>query len=96
MAENPHRSKKSHPQRHGSMGSHSGQGKGGGKQHQKKKTPKKPLKQNAYAVTMKNLVPSEVTTTSGGEREKCIIKDGPFRTGGGRYIQQVFLLCSSQ
>ena len=32
--------------------------------------PKKPLKQNAYAVTMKNSVPSEVTTTSGGEREK--------------------------
>ena len=27
-------------------------------------------KQNAYAVTMKNSVPSEVTTTSGGEREK--------------------------
>ena len=39
-------------------------------QHQKKKTPKKPPKQNAYAVTMKNSVPSEVTTTSGGEREK--------------------------
>ena len=35
----------------------------------KKKTPKKPPKQNAYAVTMKNSVPSEVTTTSGGERE---------------------------
>ena len=31
--------------------------------------PKKPLKQNAYAVTFKNLVLSEVTTTSGGERE---------------------------
>ena len=27
-------------------------------------------RQNAYAVTMKNSVPSEVTTTSGGEREK--------------------------
>ena len=32
-------------------------------------TPKKPPKQNAYAVTFKNSVPSEVTTTSGGERE---------------------------
>ena len=32
--------------------------------------PKKPPKQNGYAVTMKNSVPSEVTTTSGGEREK--------------------------
>ena len=31
--------------------------------------PKKPLKQKAYAVTFKNSVPSEVTTTSGGERE---------------------------
>ena len=52
-------------------GSYNGQGKGGGnRQHQKKKTPKKPPKQNAYAVTMKNSVPSEVTTTSGGEREK--------------------------
>ena len=67
----PHRSKKSHPQRHGSMGSYSGQGKGGGnRQHQKKKTPKKPPKQKAYAVTFKNSVPSEVTTTSGGKREK--------------------------
>ena len=26
---------------------------------------------------------------------QCIIKDGPFRTGRGRYVQQVFLLCSS-
>ena len=53
------------------MGSYNGQGKGGGnRQHQKKKTPKKPPKQNVYAVTMKNSVPSEVTTTSGGEREK--------------------------
>ena len=34
-----------------------------------KKTPKKLLKQNAYEVTFKNLVLSEVTTTSGGERE---------------------------
>ena len=70
MAQSPHRSKKSHPQRHGSMGSYSSQGKGGGnRQHQKKKTPKKPPKQKAYAVTFKNSVPSEVTTTSGGERE---------------------------
>ena len=71
MAQSPHRSKKSHLQRHGSMGSYSGQGKGGGNhQHQKKKTPKKPPKQKAYAVTFKNSVPSEATTTSGGEREK--------------------------
>ena len=70
MAQSPHRSKKSQLQRHGSMGSYSGQGKGGGKhQHQKKKLPKKPPKQKAYAVTFKNSVPSEVTTTSGGERE---------------------------
>ena len=69
-AQSPHRSKKSQPQRHGSMGSYSGQGKAGGKrQQQTKKTPKKPLKQNAYAVTFKNSVPSEVTTTSGGERK---------------------------
>ena len=67
----PHRSKKSQLPRRGSTGSYNGQGKGGGnRQHQKKKTPKKPPKQNAYAVTMKNSVPSEVTTTSGGEREK--------------------------
>ena len=70
-AQSPHRSKKSQLHRHGSMGSYTGQGKGGGNcQHQKKKTPKKPPKQKAYAVTMKNSVPSEVTTTSGGEREK--------------------------
>ena len=50
--------------------SYNGQGKGGGnRQHQKKKTPKKPPKQKAYAVMMKNSVPSEVTTTPGGERE---------------------------
>ena len=71
MAQSPHRSKKAHLQRHGSMGNHSSQGKGGGnRQHQKKKTPKKPPKQKAYAVTFKNSVPSGVTTTSGGKREK--------------------------
>ena len=44
--------------------------KGGGKcQHQKKKMPKKPPKQNAYEVTFKNSVLLEVTTTSSGERE---------------------------
>ena len=70
MAQSPHRSKKTHPQRHGSMGSYSSQGKGGGKQQQqKKKTTKKPLKQKAYAVTIKNSVPSGVTTTPGGERD---------------------------
>ena len=69
--QSPHRSKKSQLHRHSSMGSYSGQGKGGGnRQHQKKKTPKKLPKQKAYAVMMKNSVPSEVTTTSGGEREK--------------------------
>ena len=69
MTQSPHGSKKSQPpQRHGSMGSYSGQGKGGGK-CQQKKTPKKPLKQRAYEVTFKNLVLSEVTTTSGGKRE---------------------------
>ena len=68
-AQSPHRSKKSQPQRHGSMGSYSGQGKGGGKHQQQKKMPKKPPKQNAYEVTFKNSVLSEVTTTSGGERE---------------------------
>ena len=70
MAQSPHRSKKSQLKRHGSTGSYSGQGKGGGnRQHQKKKTPKKPPKQKIYAVTFKNSVPSGVTTTSGGERE---------------------------
>ena len=70
MAQSPHQSKKSQLQRHGSMGSYSGQGKGGGNhQNQKKKTSKKPLKQKAYAVTFKNSVPLEVTTISGGERE---------------------------
>ena len=69
-AQSPHRSKKSQPHRHSSTGSYSGQGKGGGnRQHQKNKTPKKPPKQKAYAVTFKNSVPSGVTTTSGGERE---------------------------
>ena len=67
-AQSPHRSTKPQPKRHGSTGSYNG-GKGGGKQHQKKKTPKKLPKQKAYAVTMKNSVPSGVTTTSGGERE---------------------------
>ena len=70
MVQIPHRSKKSQPQRHGSIGSYSGQGKGGGKcQQQKKKTPKKLLKHNAYEVTFKNSVLSEVTTTSHGERK---------------------------
>ena len=70
MVQSPHRSKKSQPQRHGSTGSYNGHGKGGGnRQLQKKKTPKKPPKQKAYAVMIKNSVPSGVTTTSGGERE---------------------------
>ena len=70
-AQSPHRGKKSQPpQRHGSTGSNSGHGKGGGKCQHFKKTPKKPPKQNAYKVTFKNSVLSEVTTTFGGEREK--------------------------
>ena len=70
MAQSPHQSKKSQLQRHGSTGSYNSQGKGGGnRQYQKKKTPKKPLKQKTYTVTFKNSVPSGVTTTSGGERE---------------------------
>ena len=68
-AQSPHRSKKSQPHRHSSTGSYSGQGKGGGNRQHQKKTPKKPPKQKAYAVTFKNSVPSGVTTTSGGERE---------------------------
>ena len=64
--QSPHQSKKSQPPRRGSTGSYNGRAKGG----KKKKTPKKPPKQNAHAVTMKNSVQSEVTTTSGGEREK--------------------------
>ena len=68
----PFQGKKSQPlQRHGSTGSNNGgHGKGGGKhQHQKEKTPKKPPKQKACEVTFKNSVLSEVTTTSGRERE---------------------------
>ena len=64
----------------------------------KKKTPKKPPKQNAYAVTMKNSVPSEVTTTSGGEREKQgnvsskTVLSGPEEEGT---YNRFSLLCSS-
>ena len=67
----PFRDKKSQlPQRHASTGSNNGHGKGGGKcQQKKKRMPKKPPKQKVYEVTFKNLVLSEVTTTSGGERE---------------------------
>ena len=66
----PHRSKKSQPlQRHGSTGSNNGHGKGRGRHFSKKKTPKKPPKQKAYEVTFKNSVLSEVTATSGRERE---------------------------
>ena len=97
--QSPHRRKKSQPPRRGSTGSYNGQGKGGGNcQHQKKKTPKKPPKQNAYAVTMKNSVPSEVTTTSGGEREKLgnvsseTVLSGPEEEG---MYNRFFLLCSS-
>ena len=98
--QSPYQSKKSHPQRHGPTGSYNGQGKGGGNlQLQKKKTPKKPPKQKAYAVTFKNSVPSEVTTTSGGEREKQgnvsskTVLSGPEEEGT---YNRFFLLCSSQ
>ena len=64
--QSPYWSKKSQPQRHASTGSNSGHG--GKRQHQKK-TPKKPPKQKVYEVTLKDSVLSEVTTTSGGERE---------------------------
>ena len=87
-AQSPYRSKKSQPQRHGSTGSYSGQGKGGGNcQHQKKKTPKKPPKQKTYAVTFKNSVPSAVITTPGGKRENHgkvsskIVLSGPEEEG---------------
>ena len=54
-----------------STGSNNGNGKGG--QKKKKKMPKKPPKQRAYEVTFKNLVLSEVATTSGGrERERMV------------------------
>ena len=68
-APSPYRTKKSQPPlRQASTGSNNGQGKEGGRHHQKK-TPKKPPKQKAYEITFKNSVPSEVTATSGGERE---------------------------
>ena len=71
-APGPYRSKKSQPlQRHASTGSNNGHGKGGGKHHHQKKTPKKPPKQKAYEVTFKNSVLSEVTMTSGRERENA-------------------------
>ena len=71
MGQSPHRSKKSQPPRRGSTGSY----KWPGQRRWQLSTPeeedaKEAAKQNAYAVTMKNSVPSEVTTTSGGEREK--------------------------
>ena len=64
----------------------------GNRQHQKKKTPKKPPKQKAYAVTFKNSVPLEVTTTSGGEREKQ--GNVSSKEEEGTY-NRFFLLCSS-
>ena len=77
-AQSPHRSKKPQPSRHGSTGSYSSQGKGGGNREHQKKTPKKPPKQKAYAVTFKNSVLSEVTTTSGG-KDKVTKKYHPIR-----------------
>ena len=46
--------------------------------------PKKPPKQKAYKVTFKNSVLSEVTATSGGERENSNVKTvlaGPNKEG---------------
>ena len=57
-AQSPHRSKKSQPHRHSSTGSYSGLGKGGGNcQHQKKKTPKKLLKQESICSDVQKLGP---------------------------------------
>ena len=57
-AQSPHRSKKPQQHRHSSMGSYSGQGKGGGNcQHQKKKTPKKPPKQKGVCSDDEKLGP---------------------------------------
>ena len=44
----------------------------------------------------KNSVPSGVTTTSGGEREKQGNVSSKTEEEGGRYVQQVFLFCSPQ
>ena len=69
-APSPHRRKQTQPKmRRTSTGSNNGNDKGGGRQFSKKKTPKKPPKQKTYKVTFKNSVLSEVTATSGGERE---------------------------
>ena len=71
-APSPYRSKKSQlPLRCASTGSNSGHGKGDGRHHSKK-MPKEPPKQKAYKVTFKNLVLSEVTATSSGERERTV------------------------
>ena len=98
-AQSPHRSKKSHPQRHGSTGSYNGQGKGGGnRQHQKKKTPKKPPKAESICSDVQKLGPirsNNYIWWRERETQLSIIKDSPFRARGGRYVQQVFLLCSS-
>ena len=52
-----------------------------------------------YEVTFKNSVLSEVTTTSGGERERIMvkyhIKRRSFQDWRKKVLQQVFLLCSS-
>ena len=70
VAQSPHREKRP-PEHRRTPSTGSNNGKGVGRQF-KKKTPKKPPNQKAYAMTIKssNSVPSGVTTTSGGEREK--------------------------
>ena len=70
-------------QRRTSTGSNNGNGTGR-KWFPKKKTPKKPPKQRAYEVTLKNSVPSEAET-SGGENGKVLqqnsVLSGPDEEG---------------
>ena len=70
----PYRGKKPQQQpRCALTGSNHGQGKGGGKQHQKKRTPKNPPKQRAYEVTFKPPKTVRSGMTLGGERENGIV-----------------------
>ena len=100
-APSPFQRKKSQPpQRHGSTGSNNrGHGKGSGKCQQKKKTPKKPPKQRAYEVIFKNSVLSEVTTTSGREREnngkishQKMVLSGPEEEGTTGFLALQFIV----
>ena len=72
-APSPFKKKQSQPLlRRTSMGSNSGNGKGGRQFPKKKKTPQKPPKQKIYKVMSKNTVPSEMAATSGGENGKVL------------------------